>query len=302
MHMSDKRPEEIDTWFGAGPPAPNKQRKTEWPGTPPSQTEEELDSAEGEEGDSSGKSPAKSPQRPRRQSFQERRDFERLRPGVPDTYDNFNRHNPEWHTELGQPVPSQDAATWRLFIAIEIPPAAIEEIADFINDMAPGASSNMRWTARENVHLTLQFLGDTDPTKVGQIQRNIAEAVTNTGPFTLSLDETGVFPDFRAPRILWVSLAGEVRRLMMLQGRIEGSMKAMGFQPERRPFTPHVTVGRVSRDLTDQQLGDIGFGWRRSVLPPKRAQIPVREVVLYRSRLQSGGPVYDKLFVAKLGG
>ena len=198
----------------------------------------------------------------------------------------------------------RDAAseTWRLFVAIELPAAAIEEIASFINGMPSGPAENVRWTPRDNVHLTLQFLGDTDPKVVGKVQRTIAEVAANSGPMMLELGEIGAFPEFRNPKILWVGLSGEVRRLVQLQGRIEGAMRALEYEPERRSFTPHITVGRAVRDLDQQQAGDVGFSWRRSQLPRQRAQVPVTEVVLFRSRLQIGGPVYEKLFAAKLGG
>jgi 2'-5' RNA ligase len=192
--------------------------------------------------------------------------------------------------------------TWRLFIAVELSPAAIAEIAGFINDMPPGPAANVRWTPRDNVHLTLQFLGDTDPGIVGQVQRSIAAEAANTAPMLLALGETGAFPELRNPRILWVGLTGDIRRLVQLQGRLEGAMREFEYEPERKSFTPHITVGRAARDLDSQQAGDIGFSWRRSKMPRERAQIPVREVVLYRSRLQLGGPTYEKIFTAKLGG
>jgi 2'-5' RNA ligase len=209
---------------------------------------------------------------------------------------------PGWRRDIGQPEPTVEAATWRLFIAVELPPAAIEEIGTFINGMPVKTDGLVRWTARENVHITLQFLGETAVSKVPEIQEKLAAAAASTGPILLSLGETGAFPTLHAPRILWIGLTGEVRKLVQLQGRIEGAMRSLGFEPERRPFSPHITVGRAGRNLTDQEAGDTGFGWRRAKLPKERAQVPVSEVTLFRSRLQQGGPVYEKVFTAKLGG
>lgn len=164
------------------------------------------------------------------------------------------------------------------------------------------ASSNVRWTPRENVHMTLLFMGDTLTDRVPLINEQLRQAAANSAPFTLRLGETGAFPTLHAPRILWVGLQGEVHKLMQLQGRVEGTLRTVGFVPERRPFTPHITVGRAVRDLESQYAGDIGFSWRRSPMPRVRAEVPVTEVQLLRSRLQTGGTYYEKVFGARLGG
>lgn len=164
------------------------------------------------------------------------------------------------------------------------------------------AGQNVRWTPRENVHLTLLFLGDTPVEIVERITDQIREAAANTSPFTLRLGEVGAFPSFHSPKILWVGLAGEVRKLVQLQGRIEGEMREIGFEPEHRPFRPHITVGRTVRDLTRQYEGDVGFSWRRSELPKQRAEIPVQEVELLKSTLRTDGAVYESLARVRLGG
>lgn len=213
-----------------------------------------------------------------------------------------SRHNPIWYRDIGQPAKPADPTTNRLFIALKLPDAAIEEIGSFINDMPTMAAQNVRWMPRENVHLTLLFLGDTSTELIPQLKEQILEAAANTSPFTLRLGETGAFPSYHTPKILWVGLDGEVRKLMQFQGRIEGNLRTIGFEPERRPFSPHITVGRAVRDLTRQYEGDIGFSWRRSVLPASRAEIPVKELHVLRSRLQTGGAVYEPVFSAPLGG
>ena len=271
--MSNFSPGDRDPWLGGGAPAPRRR---------------EGGSERGRRGGGTG------------QPYGGDRDARRERPQRDSGY---RQRQPEWSHERSRREQQPAGQTlWRLFIGVELPSAAIEEIATFINEMPVKTEGLVRWTPRANVHLTLQFLGDTDPAKLPEIQERIAAAASNTSPILLALGETGAFPQFRAPRILWVGLTGEVRRLVQLQGRIEGSMTALGYEPERRPFTPHISVGRTGRSLTDQQAGDIGFGWRRTKLPPERTKVTVSEVVLFRSKLQDGGPVYEKLFTAKLGG
>ena len=163
------------------------------------------------------------------------------------------------------------------------------------------AGKNVRWIPRENVHLTLLFLGDTPMELVGDIESKLSEAAKRTNPFELTLGATGAFPSFHSPKILWVGLGGNVRQLVQLQGRIEGSLRTIGFEPERRPFKPHITVGRTERDLTRQYEGDVGFSWRRAELPSVRAAVPVKEIHLLRSHLQPGGAVYESTLAVPLG-
>ena len=210
--------------------------------------------------------------------------------------------DPVWHRDVGQPTLPDNAPTQRLFIALELPEAAIDEIGTFINSMPTMAGQNVRWTPRENVHLTLLFLGDTPISMIDKIEEQIKAAAVNTSPFTLRLGDTGAFPSFHSPKILWVGLAGEVRKLVQLQGRIEGEMRSIGFEPEHRPFRPHITVGRTARDLTRQYEGDVGFSWRRSELPDVRAEIRVTEVELLKSTLRTEGAVYEAVTTVPLGG
>ena len=209
--------------------------------------------------------------------------------------------DPVWHRDVGQPELQPGSETHRLFIAIGLPEPAIEEIGSFIDGMPTMAAGNVRWTRRENVHLTLLFLGDTLVELIPQIKERIVQAASNTSPFNLRLGQTGAFPSYHSPKILWVGLDGEVRKLVQLQGRLEGSLRPLGFEPERRKFTPHITVGRTVRDLTQQYAGDVGFSWRRSVLPDSRAVVPIDRVQLLRSHWNSDGAIYKPVFSATLG-
>ncbi len=229
-----------------------------------------------------------------------RRGFER-RQANPPQQTKPRGNDPAWHRDVGQPAIRKGPDTARLFVALALPDEAIEEIGTFINSMPTMAAGNVRWIPRENVHLTLMFLGDTSAELQPQVREQLSAAASNTSPFRLKLGETGAFPSFHSPKILWIGLDGEVRKLMQLQGRVEGALRTIGFEPEHRAFRPHITVGRTVRDLSRQYEGDVGFSWRRSVLPAKRAEVPVSEIRLLRSRLRPEGAVYEKVFSAPLG-
>lgn len=185
---------------------------------------------------------------------------------------------------------------WRLFIAIELPDNALNEIGGLIAQVDPSIADNVRWTPRNNTHITLKFIGDTDPERFIEIRNGLIEVSNTSAPLKLTLANTGVFPSPYAPKILWVGLSGETRRLTQLQARVEGAMSRIKITKEDRKFTPHITTGRVHRNISTKSAGDIGFGWQRINKPEIRTQINVNEISLFRSHLDDDSPRYEKLF------
>lgn len=171
-----------------------------------------------------------------------------------------------------------------------------------MDQLVPEVADAVRWTPKDNVHITLKFLGDTEPAIVGDIQDELRAAAAASSPLKLTLGNTGVFPDPRSPKILWVGLQGEARRLVQLQGRAEGAMARLNYQADRRPFTPHVTIGRVWPGVMGKLAGDVGFGWQRVEKPETRSEVPVDHLTLLRSHLKEDGPVYEEIFSVPLGG
>lgn len=151
------------------------------------------------------------------------------------------------------------------------------------------------------MHLTLRFIGDTAQDRVEAITECMTDAAKRTGKFTLRLDDTGAFPDLRQPKVLWVGIKGEIERLQMLHSRLEGALARIDIPPEDRVYNPHLTVGRMQREVPPMAAGQVGQAFSHIRLPEPRPTLPVEYLVLYRSRLMVDGPAYEELSRAPLG-
>lgn len=197
------------------------------------------------------------------------------------------------------PVPHDDL--WRMFIAADLPAevkAALTGTAWSIPDFL---RPSVRWSRAEMMHLTVRFLGDLDHDRVDDIEECMRDAAERSGRFTLHLDDTGAFPTLSQPRVLWVGITGEVDRLQKLHTRLEGALGSIGIDPEDRRYNPHLTVGRLQREVRPFDASQVGQSFAHVRLPEPRPGIPVQSLVLYRSRLLPEGPRYEELARAPLG-
>ena len=177
--------------------------------------------------------------------------------------------------------------TFRLFIAIEIPHRLKSEFHDLGKSFRPREHEMVRWIESEAMHLTLKFLGDTPIDRVPEITTALQRAALSTGKFSIRVGRTGCFPSFRNPRICWVGLSGELRRLEQLQGRVEGAMVALGFERESLKFKPHVTVGRTRPGVRGRFAEDVGASWQHAPLHSTGQSLPVSAIALYRSYIDT---------------
>ena len=139
----------------------------------------------------------------------------------------------------------------RAFVALKLAPAVEEEVADFIASLrvtsdAPG--DGVRWTRRDQLHFTLRFLGDrVAASSLERLAGTLEEIANATAGFEIGLRGLGAFPDLSRPRVIWIAL--ESAELAVVAARIERAAVGAGFAPERRAFTPHLTIARM-RNLT----------------------------------------------------
>ncbi len=189
-------------------------------------------------------------------------------------------------------------ATVRCFTAIELSDQARTKLVDLQNRLKSVAPPHtVRWTAPQNVHLTLHFLGDVAVENLETAARAVGAAASACPPFSLNLSGLGCFPHTRRPRIVWVGVSGETERLVELH-KILGQQlqQRLDFQPETRPYSPHLTIGRVKKGLPPRRLKQLGQMLEQEI--PQVAQLaplPVAELHLIRSELKPDGPVYTSL-------
>jgi 2'-5' RNA ligase len=131
----------------------------------------------------------------------------------------------------------------RLFVALEIDPALRDALAKFVGPLkseSPGA----RWSKPEAMHVTLKFLGATDPDKLESV-RTILANIISPEPISLQFRCIGFFPDEKRPRVMWCGIEA-TPNLFELAADIENSLVELGFEPEARRFTPHLTLARLN--------------------------------------------------------
>ncbi|MDE2781120.1 MAG: RNA 2',3'-cyclic phosphodiesterase [Chloroflexota bacterium] len=193
--------------------------------------------------------------------------------------------------------------TVRVFVAIDLPEAAKETLRQAVADLQDNLQQGIHWVRPEGIHLTLKFLGDVSTARVGDIQAAMDKAAREFEPanFRLALSGLGVFPNPREPRVLWAGVSGDMEALEHLQGLTDGCLEDAGFARERRPFRPHLTLGRVRDQVAPEQRRRIGQAIQQAT-PPQRVEWQVGEVHLIRSTLTPGGAIYDSIGSASLKG
>ena len=206
----------------------------------------------------------------------------------------------ENHEQPGDPETPRN--TQRLFIAIELPRAIKREFAGLARSFRPREHERVRWIDEDSMHLTLKFLGDTPIEQIPNIMSSLQNAANSTGKFSIRIGRTGCFPSFRDPRICWIGFTGELRRLEQLQGRVEGAMVALGFEPGERIFKAHVTTGRTRPGIRGRFAEDIGVSWRHAPLHSTGKAISLKSIALYRSYIDDKkGTLYQQLGNYELG-
>lgn len=237
---------------------------------------------------------------PPRQPYQPGREISRRDFHAPTT----DRHgNPPGDRPGTLPAAARapDENLWRMFIAVDLPAEAKAALTGTARSVPDFLRPAVRWSRAEMMHLTVRFLGDMECERVDAIGECMRDAAERSGRFTLNLDDTGAFPTLNQPRVFWVGIAGEVDRLQMLHTRLEGTLARIGIDPEDRRYNPHLTVGRLQREVPPFTAGQVGQAFAHARLPEPRPVIPVESLILYRSRLLLDGPRYEELARAPLG-
>jgi 2'-5' RNA ligase len=177
----------------------------------------------------------------------------------------------------------------RCFVAIDVPPDARDAVARAQARVRKGAAAaDVRWTEPAQIHLTLAFLGTVAEERVASVSAALDPVAAAAGPLTLAAAGLGAFPSIRRPRVLWAGVAGDVERLAALAGTVQGALAPLGFLPEARPFSAHLTIGRVR---TPRGAGALAAAIEEAHAMPLGSWTAA-EVVLYESRLRPAGALH----------
>ena len=188
----------------------------------------------------------------------------------------------------------------RAFIAIELDGAVKAELEKLQRRMrAEPISGVVRWVMPGSIHLTLKFLGDMESERVPHVLAAMKTACNGITPFELAVRGAGCFPNFQRPNVIWAGLIGQVQVASVLAQRIEDESARLGFDPEDRPFSPHLTLGRIAREVDPNERRQVGDMVRR-IDVALSGVIRADAIYLIKSELKPTGSVYTALGQVKL--
>jgi RNA 2',3'-cyclic 3'-phosphodiesterase len=170
-----------------------------------------------------------------------------------------------------------------------LPPPAIDACERLLAGLPGRASwSRIRWVRTDGLHLTLRFLGPTDPGMVEELGRVVAAVAQTAAPFEIVLAGGGAFPVLGRPRALWLGVTTGAETLAGLATALAAPLEALGWPADSRPYRPHMTIARsdASRDGGNaaRALADAAAGWETRFVADR--------VTLFESVSGRGAPRY----------
>ena len=189
-------------------------------------------------------------------------------------------------------------ARLRTFIAIDLGEAIRGRCLALQETLARGGA-DVKWVGAENLHLTLLFLGEVEDRALPALCKAVGDACAARDAFRMSVESVGCFPNPRRPRVVWVGVGEGTTDVVALHDALETPLLELGcYRREDRPYTPHITLGRVK---ADRPTDDLAMALAKQARW-RGGEANVSEVRVLSSELRREGPVYTVLSRAKLRG
>ena len=186
-----------------------------------------------------------------------------------------------WERGRGRPVECEDSV--RLFVAIPVPEYLRQRLGELERAMR-----GFKWVRARNIHLTLKFLGATDPEEVDRMRESLR--AIQVRPFLLEVSGLGVFPMRGKPAVLWAGLGSAHPHLFQLHKKVNDVLYGCGVEPDRRVYRPHITLARCKGAAPTAVRNYI-----KECGALKTAPFRVQKFGIYSSELGSRGPIYRRL-------
>ena len=184
----------------------------------------------------------------------------------------------------------------RAFIAIAVEPALAAEVKK-VQQRLSSPAGVVRWINQEQLHLTLQFLGNVAAGQSDALAAALHRACDQAAPFHLALEGAGCFPNTKSPRVVWIGIQGDLEPLRKLQEQIAQETKKFGDHGGERAFQPHLTIGRVKASGVEGRKASQAI---ELVTVPKLGDWIVHHVLLVQSELSPDGARYTTLAAVAL--
>lgn len=177
----------------------------------------------------------------------------------------------------------------RCFIAVEIPDVVRSAVGAAVQGLKQ-SGADVKWVPAENLHITLKFLGSIEEGRVEPVIGALQERLTTCEAVYIRIAGMGSFPPGRHPRVIWAGIE-DGGGLTAVQASVDGAMVAMGYPAEDRPFSPHLTVGRVRSGR--------GMALLLTKMEALKGELfgdaEIRRVLVMKSELRPAGAVYAPL-------
>jgi 2'-5' RNA ligase len=181
----------------------------------------------------------------------------------------------------------------RAFIAAEIPEEIQNLLSKTQNELL-SSTACVKWVEPRNIHLTLRFLGEINEDRTETVCGVIQEALRGVGAFSVSLSGLGAFPERENPRVIWVGINKGAKELRAIAERLKNMPEGCGKSAEERPFSAHITLGRVRSNDNSAALKKL-LGDERAAAQLNHGKYVLKAVSLLRSTLTGSGPLYAPL-------
>jgi 2'-5' RNA ligase len=177
----------------------------------------------------------------------------------------------------------------RCFVAVEVVDIKVLDNLITLGKALTTTGATVKLVEAQNIHATLRFLGNVSLSRVEEVGELLDEV--EFYPFDVELKGVGVFPNLRRVNVVWVGIERGDVELLNIFNQLEAKLKGIGFKSDRRGFTPHITVARVSSGRNRDALVDVVSDWRDREFGMYR----VDAIQLKKSVLTPRGPIYSTL-------
>ncbi len=177
----------------------------------------------------------------------------------------------------------------RSFISIDLEDQQIlSRIASILSSLQ-SLGGDLKPVERENIHLTLKFLGNVSAPRLGEVKSSLQQVIFSA--FTAEIKGAGAFPNLNHMNVVWVGVNEGWSQVEQIYEQVEKLLSGLGFQREHRPFSPHITIARVRSGRKRDEVA----GFLQRLTEESFGTITVDKIRLKQSVLSSSGPKYSTL-------
>lgn len=182
----------------------------------------------------------------------------------------------------------------RTFFCIELNDEMKSKLSQIITTFMGKSEARVNWVDKENLHITMKFLGDVLKSDVKVLKQKSEKVIATISPFMMTLNRIGVFPNFKRMRVIWVGATDEPEEIHVLNQALEEELEEIGFEPEGRKYIPHITLGRVKERNQSKVEPLVEAVESYKIEEPIKTK--AEGLTLMESKLTPKGPIYTPVF------